>query len=113
MSEKLWRADWSGVICYETKVEVDNPEDCSVICVEDAFEALELWVNGNYAGERIAPPYRFDVRGLCKPGLNEIRFECRTTLECMVHGITHGVGFFGPEFAAVAPSGIVGKVTLC
>lgn len=108
----LLKKDWSGVIRYENSFELKEAKDVCFLCAEDAYESLELWVNGAYAGERICPPYRFDVSKLVREGKNEIRFECRTTLERLVHGITGGKSFFGPEFLAVKPSGIIGKVTV-
>ncbi len=108
----LFKENWSGVIRYENTFELKERAGSCQICAEDAWESLELWVNGAYAGERICPPYRFDVSELIREGQNEIRFECRTNLERLVHGITGGRSFFGPEFAAVKPSGIVGTVTV-
>ena len=78
--------------------------------IEDVFESAEVWVNGEFAGMRLCPPYRFDIDGLCKDGTNEVRIEVRTTLERKVHAITGGMSFFGPEFLVVAPSGILGEV---
>lgn len=106
----LLKTDWSGIIEYKKQVEMTA--SAKKLCIEDAFEAVELWVNGEYAGERICPPYCFNIAGLAKDGANEIKLECRTTLERAVHGITGGKGFFGPEFLAVKPSGLLGKVVV-
>ncbi len=112
------KKDWSGVIRYENQICLDAKDIANkegfgnCLEIEEAFESVEVWVNGTLAGERICPPYRVDVTGLLKEGTNDIRIECRTTLERLVHGITGGMSFFGPEFLAVQPSGILGKVVI-
>ncbi|MBR1496087.1 MAG: hypothetical protein IJ617_00485 [Oscillospiraceae bacterium] len=105
-----YQPDFSGVIRYENSFRstAGNHE----LLLEDAYESAEVWVNGQYAGMRFAPPYRFDLGGLVRDGENELRIEVRTTLERKVHKLTGGMGFLGPEYNVVLPSGIVGKVTL-
>ena len=108
----LVKKDWSGVIRYENTVEITDADAAHQLCIENAYESVEVWINGTYAGERICPPYAFDVSGLLKAGSNTVTIECRTTLERLVHGITHGMGPFGPEFGAVKPSGLIGAVRI-
>jgi len=102
---------WSGIARYENSVALSGEKE-RVLLVEDAFESVELWVNGEYAGERICPPYRFDITNVAKDGNNSICLECRTTLERMVRGITGGRSIFGPEMIAAKPNGIVGTITV-
>ena len=102
------KPDFSGVIRYETVFEAGEGE--RYLLLEDAFEAAEVWVNGVYAGSRICPPYRFDLKEGIRPGSNTLRIEVRTTLERAVHKMTGGMSFLGPEIIAVTPSGIVGDV---
>jgi hypothetical protein len=37
--------------------------------------AAEVWVNGRKAGERVWRPYRFDITGLVRSGLNQLRIR--------------------------------------
>lgn len=108
----LLKKDWSGIARYENTVVLERADMPLQLRIPEAYESVEVWINHSYAGERICPPYHFDLTGLAVPGKNEIRIECRTTLERMVHGITHGMGPFGPEFGAVYPSGLVGTISV-
>lgn len=105
-----WKPDFSGVIRYETSFA--STAGNHLLELEAVFESAEVWINGEYAGNRVCPPYRYDLRGLCKDGENILRIEVRTTLERMVNKLTGGIGFLGPEYIVVPPSGIVGKVTI-
>ncbi len=102
--------DFSGVIRYETSF--DGSKAMTELCIENAYESAEVWVNGVCAGMCVCPPYRFDISGLCRDGANELRIEVRTTLERRVNAMTGGMGPFGPETNVVMPSGIVGRVTV-
>lgn len=102
---------FSGVVRYEASFTAS--EGAHELELENAYESAEVWVNGEYAGERICPPYRFDLTGLCREGENTLRIEVRTTLERKVYQMMGGKGMFGaPMMSVVTPSGIVGKVTV-
>lgn len=103
-----YKPDFSGVIKYETTFN----GNAQVLELEDAYESAEVWVNDQYAGIRLCPPYRFDVHNLCTNDTNQLRIEVRTTLERKAHALTGGMSPFGPEFVMVMPSGIIGKVTV-
>ncbi len=105
-----YKPDFSGVIRYDAEFTAD--EVPSLLEIEDARESVEVWCNGKYAGERLCPPYRFDLGGAATAGKNEIRMEVRTTLERRVHVLTGGMGFLGPEFHVVPPEGIIGEVRI-
>ncbi len=104
--------DFSGVIRYETAFS--GTEGPHRLVLEEVFESAEVWIGGEYAGQRIAPPYSFDLTDHVHSGQNSLRIEVRTTLERLVHHLTGGVGMYGlvsPH--VVPPCGIVGKVLLC
>jgi hypothetical protein len=69
------------------------------------YETAELWVNGEPAGVRICPPYRFDIGGLLRPGANRLRVEVTNTL------VKQHPDFFS-RYAPQEPSGLLGPVRL-
>ncbi|MBE0696252.1 MAG: hypothetical protein IH586_04955, partial [Anaerolineaceae bacterium] len=109
---KIW-PDFSGFMRYETRVEVpDAVHAAAVLTIENAYEGVEVWVNGEAAGMKICPPYVFDVSGLLKPGENTVRIEVANTLYRKVTSETKIPNYFGPRCIVVEPSGIVGKIAL-
>ena len=100
---------FSGIIRYEAIFDSENGKE-EFLELEDAYESVEVWCNGMYAGEMICPSYRFYIGDCIKKGKNEIRIEVRTTLERKVNTLTSGIGFLGPEYKVVKPEGIIGKV---
>ncbi len=71
---------FSGFIAYETTFEVINFEFI-MLEITEAFEGVEVFVNGQSASLQILPIYRFDLTNLCQEGLNKLRIEVATTLE--------------------------------
>lgn len=67
-----YKPDFSGVIRYEGTVTLPAEKEL-ILSIEDAYESVEVWCNGTYAGERICPPYRFDISGLTHEGTNDIQ----------------------------------------
>lgn len=106
----LTKPDFSGVIRYENTVVLDGAD--AVLEFEDAYESVEVWCNDRYAGERICPPYRFDLSTGAEQGSNRLRVEVRTTLERRVNALTGGMGPFGPQFEAIMPSGLLGRAVI-
>jgi hypothetical protein len=74
-----WPA-FSGTIRYETVFAIEDGPSSAELDLGAAFETAEVFVNGQAAGIRICPPYRFDVSCLIKPGANSLRIEVTTTL---------------------------------
>ena len=96
-------AKFSGIIRYETVVEVPNAKNI-VLDISDAHEGVEVFVNGVSAGIQVVPHYTFDITTLCNPGKNQITIEVATTLE------RKHANFFTRGKAA--PTGITGDVIL-
>ena len=63
---------------------------------------MELFVNGNSLGIRVAPPFRYEIGDALREGENEIRIEVATTLE------RENAGTVTPD----CPSGINGRCVL-
>lgn len=96
-------AKFSGIIRYETDVEVPKAKRI-VLDISDAYEGVEVFVNGVSAGIQVVPHYTFDLTKLCDPGKNHIAIEVATTLERKhVNIFTRG---------KAAPTGITGDVIL-
>jgi hypothetical protein len=49
--------------------------------ISDAWEGVELFVNGVSAGVQIVPVYLYEIAALLHPGKNQLTIEVATTLE--------------------------------
>jgi hypothetical protein len=105
--------DFSGFMRYEQQFVLG---DCRRVCleIEHAYDGVEVWVNDQYAGMAICPPYRFDLSGLIHAGTNTLRIEVANTLDREARTLPDGSPFamFGFGSNALGPSGIVGQVAL-
>ena len=72
--------EFSGFVRYETTVQIDKPKQV-LLEITDAWEGVEVFVNGQSAGIQVAPPFRYEIPKLVRPGENEIAIEVATTLE--------------------------------
>lgn len=70
---------FSGFIRYET--EFDAAEGFVGLEITEAYEGVEVFVNGKSAGIQVIAPYRYDLTGLCTAGRNKLTIEVATTLE--------------------------------
>lgn len=82
---------FSGTIRYEADFETDYREEGrdssgaadsvrAQIHLSQVYEVAEVWLNGKYAGYALGAPYRFDVTGLLRPGMNHLMIEVTNTL---------------------------------
>ncbi len=109
---KIW-PDFSGFMRYETRIWIEETLQKPVaLTIENAYEGVEIWVNDQYAGMKICPPYAFDITGLLKQGDNHLRIEVANTLYRKVNSEQPTPNFFGPRSIMLEPSGIIGKVAL-
>ncbi|MDO5424190.1 MAG: hypothetical protein Q4F41_10725 [Eubacteriales bacterium] len=89
---------FAGIIRYEAGFE----GRFSYLSLGRCYEAVQVWVNGQSAGVRIAEPYLYDIRRLTRDGENTLRIEVATTLTNAVPdglSMERGVepqGMFGP-----------------
>ena len=88
---------FSGLIRYETHFT----GKAQLLEITDAWEGVEVFINGKSAGIQVTPPYRYDLRGLAGEGDNALTIEVATTLE-RDRGNTK----------TAAPTGITGEVAL-
>ena len=88
---------FSGIIRYETNF------DCPAQTLEitEAYEGVEVFLNGRSLGIQVTAPFVYDLRGLVKEGKNSLTIEVATTLERERNKGKSG-----------APTGITGDVAL-
>ena len=104
---------FSGFVRYDkTLVCGENPVR-TAIRISDAYEGVEVFVNGESLGIQVAPPFEFELTERLKAGENLIRIEVATTLEREAVGFPSRWKSMGMEPPApTVPSGINGCVTL-
>lgn len=94
-----------GTYRYRTSFELaDNLAD-TAIDLGDVYETATLTLDGRLLGTRICPPYRF-ATGPLTVGTHELTIDVINTLD---HAIPDIFALTEP----VAPSGVLGSVTLC
>jgi hypothetical protein len=106
--------EFSGYIRYENTVDIPVVRAAALV-IEDAYEGVEVFVNGEPVGIQVAPPFRFEIGSAIKPGKNHLRIEVATTLERERHFAPPIPGDFFAMLAkapVLAPTGIVGEVKL-
>ena len=72
--------NFSGYIRYETTFNLDEFKQVELE-ITDAYEGVEVFVNGVSAGIKIVPTFVFDITTCCRKGQNELIIEVATTLE--------------------------------
>ncbi|MCM1221882.1 MAG: hypothetical protein NC548_46165 [Lachnospiraceae bacterium] len=71
---------FSGWVRYENTICLHGAKR-TVLTISDAYEGVEVFVNGKSAGIQVAPTYRFDISKLVREGKNTVVIEVSTTLE--------------------------------
>lgn len=105
--------EFSGFVRYESAFDLPGPGGV-VLEITDAYEGVEVFVNGRSAGIQIVPPFRYNLAPLARPGRNEIAVEVATTLERYCYGLTKD----DPRMkmrglaAPTCGSGITGRVSI-
>lgn len=105
---------FSGFVRYEKILEVEKVPAQMILEITDAYEGVEVFVNGISAGIQIIPTYLYNIAPLLNPGENQIRIEVATTLERAMSDETDYLKMMGQSQDAVptCPSGINGVVRL-
>ena len=91
---------YQSVIRYETAFPLAGFKQVALE-ITDAFEAVEVFVNGNSAGVQIVPAFVFDLTEFCNQGENNLVIEVTTTYERDRN-----------KQKKAAPAGITGSVRL-
>lgn len=96
---------FTGTFRYETEFEWTESAVRVLLDLGEVYETAEVWVNGEQAGVRICPPYRIEIDGLIKKGINKLVIEVTNTL-------AKDQQDFLSAFAQQEPSGLIGPVRL-
>lgn len=102
------KPEFSGFVRYETTFQAEK-DDQIWLEITDAYEGVEIFVNGRSLGIQIVPVYRFDLSGVLITGENRIQIEVATTLE---REMAKNSGPYGQPTEPKSKSGISGMVNL-
>ncbi len=105
------RPNFSGFIAYENTFLLEEAAEELVMTITDAYEGVEVWVNGQNAGMAITRPYEFEIGSLVMPGENQLRIEVATTLQRKMSGKGDMMAML-TGVAPMEPTGLVGEVLL-
>lgn len=100
--------EFSGFIRYENRFMAKSGKQY-VLEITDAYEGVEVFVNGTSLGIQIVPAYRYDLTAAVKEGENQLVIEVATTLEREMAKLPN---MFGQKSEPTSLSGITGKVLL-
>lgn len=105
--------DFSGTIRFETSLMLDvEPDPSSELFIEDANEAVEVWVNKTYIAMKICPPYRFSIGPSLQKGQNIIRIEVTNTLANELKSEKDSIRELMYPTSVNLPLGLIGKVEI-
>ncbi|MBQ9611639.1 MAG: hypothetical protein IJV14_03480 [Lachnospiraceae bacterium] len=104
---------FSGFVRYEKTISCDKVPQSAVLTITDAYEGVEVFVNGESLGIQVVPTYTYELAGKLKSGENDIRIEVATTLEREAQDFPSRWAIPGAEAPVLTvPSGINGNVYL-
>ncbi|KKI92392.1 glycosyl transferase family 2 [Bacillus sp. SA1-12] len=103
LSEEL--PSFTGTFRYKIEFVWNQTAMPIQIDLGDVFETADVWLNGDHVGIRICPPYRLDIEGFVKQGVNTLIIEVTNTL-------VKAQRDFLSQFAQQEPSGLLGPVRL-
>jgi len=72
---------FTGIIKYEKTIELKEQPNQAILSFEYIYEAIELWINDEYVGMKLSPPYIYELGNYLRKGTNTIRVEVATTLD--------------------------------
>ncbi|MCL2571378.1 MAG: hypothetical protein FWE11_03165 [Defluviitaleaceae bacterium] len=72
--------EYAGFIRYEKIIKAPSSKK-TILEISDAYEGIEVFINGISAGIQIVPTFLYDITSLLREGDNHIIIEVATTLE--------------------------------
>ena len=63
---------FTGFVDYENEFQLESADDVT-LDLGNVLHMAEVWINDQWAGERLWPPFVFDATPYVKPGKNKIR----------------------------------------
>lgn len=104
--------EFSGFVRYENRF-VGEAAATYILEISDAYEGVEVFLNGKSLGIQIVPTYRYELSSNVKDGENEIAIEVATTLERETAKYPNPYAkYIGQEVKPSSFSGITGEVRL-
>lgn len=105
--------DFSGFARYESGFAWNGKGELSLL-LTDAYEGVEVFINGQSCGLQIVPPYRYDLTALAREGENTLTIDVATTLDRQCYAINKDDVRFRMRGLTepTAPTGITGTVTV-
>ena len=104
---------FSGFARYESSFTLERSGKVTLE-LSDAWEGVEVFVNGESASIQIAPPFRYDLTALVREGENSLAIEVATTLDRQCYERNKGDVRFKMRGLAepTDPTGITGTVSV-
>ena len=96
--------DRCGTFRYEGELAIARDADGVLLDLGEAYEMVDVWLDGEHAGSRIAPPYVLEL-GALSAGTHALAIEVTNTLDKDIHDM-----FSMTETAE--PSGLIGPVAV-
>lgn len=104
--------EFSGFVRYENRF-MGEAAVTYILEISDAYEGVEVFLNGESLGIQIVPSYRYELSSYVKDGENEIAIEVATTLERETAKYPNPYAkYIGQEVKPSSFSGITGEVRL-
>ncbi len=100
--------EFSGTIRYQIDFNIDKPEAGRIILLDlgEAYETVQVVINGTEAGVKICPPYLVEITGMIIEGDNLLQVDVTNTLVRK-----YGDNIFDRSMPQ-EPSGLLGPVRL-
>ncbi len=112
-SYHLTDPSFSGFIRYGIRFTLDENASFAALEITDAYEGVEVFINGKSAGIQILPPFRYDITALCHSGENELAVEVATTLHRQCGDLPYTRANTPDQWPLEpTPTGITGQVYL-
>ena len=70
---ELGLRNFTGFADYESTVTISDLPGTAFLDLGKVLHMAEVWVNDEKAGERLWPPFQFEIKNLLKKGENKIR----------------------------------------
>ena len=99
------------MIRYDNTFRTEQNSGKFYLEITDAYEGVEVFVNGKSCQIQILPPFFYDITENVNVGTNQIRIEVATTLERERCQDSRYDGIV-KTFENCAPTGIVGAVKI-
>jgi len=106
--DRFGLGSYSGGVSYHREVHLHEPAEV-VLDLGAVRGTAEVEVNGRAAGVRIWSPYRFDLTGLVRDGVNHLTVTVFNTLGPLLDDTSPTAGVY----AGQRVSGLLGPVRLC